>query len=52
MKEIGIPASAPKSVKMKDEKMDKKMGVREGSPKDIKADRMIMFLSMKKKKKK
>lgn len=52
MKEIGLPKNAPKSVKMKDEAMDKKMGVREGSVKDLKADRMMMFLSMKKKKKK
>jgi hypothetical protein len=41
-KEIGIPKSAPKAVKAKDAAMDKKTGVKEGSPRDLKMDRAIM----------
>jgi len=41
-REIGIPKKAPKAVKMADEKMDKAKGIKEGSVKDMKADKAIM----------
>ena len=41
-KEIGIPKNAPKSIKKKDEEYDKKHGLKEGSAKDLKADRRLM----------
>ena len=41
-KEIGIPKSAPKAVKKADEVMDKKKGIKEGSPADLKADKALM----------
>ena len=40
-KEIGIPKSAPKAVKKADEAMDKKKGIKEGSPADLKADKAL-----------
>jgi hypothetical protein len=49
-KEIGIPSNAPKSVKKKDEIIDKKHHVREGSPEDLKMDRKIMREAKKKRK--
>jgi len=42
VKEIGIPKNAPKRAKMADERLDKKKGIKEGSPKDLKADKEIM----------
>ena len=41
-KEIGIPKSAPQSVKDKDAKMDKARGIQEGSPEDKKQDAKLM----------
>ena len=41
-KEIGIVRSASKKAKQKDEKIDKKNGIKEGSPADLKADKVIM----------
>ena len=41
-KEIGIPKNASKAAKKADEAMDKKKGIKEGSPKDLKADKAIM----------
>ncbi len=41
-REIGIPKGAPKAVKKADEAKDKKLGIREGSPRDIKEDKKLM----------
>ena len=41
-KEIGIAANAPKAAKKADEVKDKKLGVKEGSKADLKADKAIM----------
>ena len=46
--EKGIPKSAPKSIKKKDEAYDKKMGIKEGSPADLKKDRALMKMANKK----
>ena len=42
-KEVGLPKNASKRAKQMDEKMDKKKGIREGSPADIKADKRIVI---------
>ena len=41
-KEIGIPKGASKVIKAKDEAYDKKHGVKEGSRKDLAADKRLM----------
>jgi hypothetical protein len=41
-KEIGMPKNAPASAKKADDKLDKKKGIKEGSPADLKADKAIM----------
>jgi hypothetical protein len=41
-KEIGIPKNAPKAVKKADEAKDKKLGIKEGSPRDLKEDARLM----------
>lgn len=41
-KEIGIPKGASKAIKAKDEAYDKKHGVKEGSRKDLAADKRLM----------
>ena len=41
-KEIGLPKNASKAIKAKDEKFDKKHGLKEGSKADLKADRRLM----------
>ena len=46
--EKGIPKSAPNSIKKKDEAYDKKMGIKEGSPADLKKDRALMKMAKKK----
>ena len=48
-KEVGIPANAPKAAKKEDERKDKKLGIREGSKADLRADRAIMAKYSKKK---
>ena len=41
-REIGIPKGAPKAVKKADEVKDKKLGIKEGSPRDISEDKKLM----------
>ena len=48
-KEIGMPKGASKAAKAADARMDKKMGVKEGSKKDLAMDKKIMAKYGKKK---
>ena len=41
-KEVGMGKNASKKAKAYDEKMDKKKGLKEGSPADLKADKAAM----------
>lgn len=49
-KEIGMSPKASKKAKAYDEKMDKKMGCKEGSPRDIAMDKKAMKMFPAKKK--
>ena len=49
-KEIGMSPKASKKAKAYDEKMDKKMGYKEGGPADLKADKKAMKMFPAKKK--
>ncbi len=41
-REVGIPKGAPKAVKKADEAKDKKLGIKEGSKRDISEDKKLM----------
>ncbi len=41
MKEKGIPKDAPKAIKRADEAKDKKLGIKEGSKKDLALDKKL-----------